>query len=321
MTLQTRNISGETEPDPSKPTAGGRKFHHKAGSFAEHIIVWFMFACSILSIFITVGIVGVLIFETISFFREVTFAQFFLDTRWTPLFSSKHFGIWPLIAGTLLTTSIAIAVALPFGLLSAIYLSEFAASNVRRAVKPLLEILAGIPTIVYGYFALILVTPFLQKIIPDLSGFNALSAGLVMGVMIIPMISSLSEDAIYAVPESLKEGAYALGSHKLPSIFQVVLPTARSGIAAATTLAISRAIGETMIVTIAAGQQAKLTFDPRVPIETMTAYIVQISLGETPAGTLEFKTIFVVGFSLFCMTLIMNILGQKLAKRHIGTTE
>src|SRR5690606_23611666 len=200
----------------------------------------------------------------------------------------------PLVAGTLLTSAIAIAVALPFGLLAAIYLSELASPRARRILKPTLELLAGVPTIVYGTFALVFVTPLLQRVVPDLAGFNALSPGIVMGFMIMPMISSLAEDALYAVPGSLREASYALGSSKLPTIFRVVLPSATSGIAAAVTLAISRAIGETMVVTIAAGQQPNLTLDPRVPIETMTAYIVSISKGDTPTGTLEYQTIFAV---------------------------
>ena len=288
---------------------------HGRKSPGERLIELVLRACGVVSILTTAGIVGVLIFETIGFFRIVSFGQFFLDTQWTPLFLHKHFGIWPLIAGTMLTSAIAIVVALPFGLLAAIYLSQFAAEGVRRVIKPALEILAGIPTIVYGFFALIFVTPLLQSFIPGLAGFNALSPGIVMGIMIIPMISSLSEDALYAVPISLREGAYALGAQKLPTIFQVILPTARSGIAAAVTLATSRAIGETMIVTIAAGQQPRLTFDPRLAVETMTAYIVQVSLGDTPHGTLEYSTIFVVGAMLFVMTFTMNIFSQRLARK------
>jgi phosphate transport system permease protein len=207
------------------------------------------------------------------------------------------------------------AVALPFGLLAAIYLSEFATHRSRKILKPLLELLAGIPTVIYGYFALVFVTPLLQQIMPSLSGFNALSPGIVMGIMIIPMISSLSEDALYAVPQHLREAAYGLGSRRLPTIFHVVVPSAFSGITAAVTLAIGRAVGETMIVTIAAGQRPTFTLDPRVPIETMTAYIIQISMGDTPRGTLEYQTIFVVGASLFAMTFCINWWSQRLARR------
>jgi phosphate transport system permease protein len=222
------------------------------------------------------------------------------------------------VGGTLLTSAIAIAVALPFGLMAAIYLSEFASEPVRKTLKPMLEVLAGVPTIVYGYFALVFVTPMLQKVIPNLAGFNALSPGIVMGVMIIPMISSLSEDALHAVPMTLKEGAYALGASRLSALFRVTIPAALSGITASVVLAISRAIGETMIVAIAAGQQPRWTLDPRVPIETMTAYIVQISLGDTPTGTIEYRTIFVVGSMLFLMTFAMNILSQRMARRFRG---
>ncbi|MBN1945146.1 MAG: phosphate ABC transporter permease subunit PstC [Bradymonadales bacterium] len=282
----------------------------------ERVIEAALLGCASLSILTTAGILGVLAFETLEFFREVSPIAFLGDSQWTPLFSEKHFGIWPLLSGTVLTSAIAVVVALPFGLMAAIYLSEFAAERTRRIIKPMLELLAGIPTIVYGYFALVFVTPLLQKVIPDLAGFNALSPGIVMGIMIIPLISSLSEDAIYAVPRSLKEASYALGASRLPTIFRVVLPSAFSGIAASVILAVSRAVGETMIVAIAAGQQPRLTFDPRVPIETMTAYIVQISMGDTPHGTLEYRTIFVVGATLFAMTLCMNLISQRLARRY-----
>lgn len=281
----------------------------------ERTIKYFLMFCSLVSIFITIGIILVLVFETVEFFKIVSWKEFLLDTEWTPLFYEKHFGIWPLVLGTFLTSAIAIVVALPFGLFAAIYLSEFAPERVRKIIKPALELLAGVPTVVYGYFALIIVTPFLQKIIPNLSGFNALSPGIVMGIMIIPLISSLSEDAIYAVPRGLREGAYALGGRKLPTIFRVVIPTASSGIVAAITLAISRALGETMIVTIAAGQQPRFTLDPRVPIETMTAFIVQVGLGDAPSGTLEYKTLFVVGSMLFFMTFVMNMWSQRLKGR------
>jgi phosphate transport system permease protein len=287
----------------------------RALPFRERLIELALLASGALSIVVTAGILLVLAFETVEFFRRVSLSEFLGDTRWTPLFVDKHFGIWPLICGTLLTSAIAIAVALPFGLLSAIYLSEFASPRARKIVKPTLELLAGVPTIVYGYFALVFITPLLQKFIPGLAGFNALAPGLVMGFMIIPMISSLSEDALYAVPNGLREAGYALGAGKLPTIFRVVVPSATSGIVAAVTLAISRAIGETMVVTIAAGQQPNLTIDPRVPIETMTAYIISISKGDTPTGTLEYRTIFAVGSMLFLMTLVMNLVSHRMARR------
>ncbi|MFN7134585.1 MAG: phosphate ABC transporter permease subunit PstC, partial [Myxococcales bacterium] len=267
------------------------------------------------SVVTTIGIIAVLLFGTAAFFSEVSFSQFFLDSEWTPLFADKHFGIWPLLGGTLLTTAIAIAVAIPLGLLSAIYLSEFAGTRARRLLKPMLEMLAGVPTVIYGYFALTMVTPLLQRIVPGLSGFNALSAGLVMGVMVLPIIASISEDAIHAVPTGLREASYALGADRLSTIFRVVVPAAFSGIAASIILGISRAIGETMIVAIAAGQQPRLTADPRVPVETMTAYIVQVSLGDTPTGTLEYRTIFAVGTALFVMTLGLNLISHQLRRR------
>ncbi|NQW21887.1 MAG: phosphate ABC transporter permease subunit PstC [SAR202 cluster bacterium] len=281
----------------------------------ERAIAVFLFLCSFLSILTTVGIVAVLLFEAISFFTEVSFLEFITGTRWTPLFSSKQFGVLALVAGTTLTAVLAMMVALPLGLLSAIYLSEYAPSRVRNTVKPILEILAGIPTVVYGYFALLFVTPLLRGISEDISVFNALSAAIVMGLMILPMVSSLSEDAMRAVPRTLREGAYALGSTKLEVSTLVVVPAALSGIVSAFILAVSRAIGETMIVTIAAGQNPNFTLNPFVPIETMTAYIVQVSMGDTPAGSIEFKTIFAVALLLFAITLVMNLLSQYVVSR------
>ena len=290
--------------------------HRKKNLLGEKIVYLFLLLCGVLSLLTTLGIILVLFFETFSFFQEVSFAQFFLDTQWTPLFVNKHFGIWPLIAGTFLVSLIAMLVAMPIGLLSAIYLSEYASDRIRRTIKPILEILAGVPTVVYGYFALLFVTPLLQKIIPQLSGFNALGPGIVMGIMITPMISSLSEDAMFAVPKSLREGAYALGSSQFQVALKVVFPAAFSGISAACILAISRAIGETMIVTIAAGQQPRFTLSPFVPIETMTAFIVQVSLGDTPHGTIAYKTIFAVGTTLFLGTFLLNLASQWLRERY-----
>lgn len=281
----------------------------------EQVVRSVFFIFSLISIFTTLGIVFVLVFEAIGFFQEVSILEFLTDTLWTPLFYDKHFGILPLLCGTLLTSLIAMLVAGPLGLLTAIFLSEYASPRVRRICKPILEILAGVPTVVYGYFALLFVTPLLQKIIPSLSGFNALSPGIVMGIMILPLVSSLSEDAMYVVPQGLREAAYALGSTKMEVSLKVVVPAAFSGITTSFILAISRAIGETMLVTIAAGQMAQLTFNPLVPIQTMTAYIVQVSLGDTPAGSLEYKTIFAVGLVLFLLTLILNLVAQWLRKR------
>jgi phosphate transport system permease protein len=281
----------------------------------EFLIEKLLFVCASGSILVTAGIVLVLLFETAQFFGEVPITEFLFGTVWTPLFFDKHFGVLPLLAGTLLASGIAMAVAVPAGLLTAIYLSEYAPPLVRRIVKPVLEVLAGVPTVVYGYFALLFVTPVLQNFLPGLGGFNALSPGIVMGIMILPLVSSLSEDAMRSVPNGLREGAYALGATRMEAAVRVVLPAAFSGISAAVVLAISRAIGETMIVAIAAGQQPRLTLDPRVPVETMTAYIVQVSLGDTPAGTIEYRTIFAVGMLLFLSTFLLNLLSNLLREK------
>lgn len=281
----------------------------------EPLIEWALFLCAALSILTTVGIILVLLGETIAFLRVVRITEFLFGTEWTPLFANRRFGVLPLVSGTLLVAAIAMAVALPAGLLSAIYLSEYAKPGVRRVIKPVLEVLAGVPTVVYGYFALLFVTPLLQRFIPGLAGFNALSPGMVMGIMILPLISSLSEDALHAVPNGLREGAYALGSNRLQTTLRVVVPGAFSGITAASILAVSRAVGETMIVAIAAGQQPRLTLNPLVPVETMTAYIVQVSMGDTPAGTLEYRTIFAVGMLLFLSTFVLNLASSWLRER------
>lgn len=290
------------------PSSRSRRLH-------ERLIERALFLCAALSILTTVGIVGVLAVESAGFFRAVSWVEFLTGTEWTPLFASQQFGVLPLVTGTLLVSAIAMAVALPMGLLSAIYLSEYAPQRVRRVVKPVLEILAGVPTVVYGYFALLFVTPLLQRFVPGLAGFNALSPGIVMGLMILPLVSSLSEDAMRAVPRGLREGAYALGATRMQTALTVVVPAALSGITAASILAVSRAIGETMIVAIAAGQQPRLTANPLVPIETMTAYIVQVSLGDTPQGTLEYRTIFAVGMLLFVMTFALNLASTWLRER------
>jgi phosphate transport system permease protein len=287
--------------------------------FFERTIERFLAACGFLTIAVTCAIIYVLVSESAAFFSHVSFADFFLDTQWTPLFAEKHFGIWPLVTGTLLTALIAMAVALPTGLLAAIYLSQFCPKRVRSILKPALEVLAGIPTLVYGYFALIVLTPILQSVIPSLAGFNALSPGLIMGVMIVPMIASLSEDALRAVPNELREGAWALGADPFKTTLRVVVPAAFSGIAASVILALSRAIGETMIVAIAAGQQPRLGFDPTKPVETMTAYIVQVALGDTPADSPEFRSIFAVGAILFVMTFATNLASQLLTRRFRAT--
>ncbi|MEJ5240791.1 MAG: phosphate ABC transporter permease subunit PstC [Anaerolineales bacterium] len=283
--------------------------------WTEKIVKGVLFGMALISVLTTVGIVFVLLRETISFFLQVSPAQFFLDTRWTPLFASKRFGIWPLVNGTFLVTLVALVVALPLGLLAAIFMSEYAGTTLRRWLKPVLEILAGIPTVVYGYFALTFITPLLQRIFPQTQVFNALSAGLAMGFMILPLVASLSEDAFSAVPYSLREAAYSLGATRLEVATQVVLPAAFSGVTAAFILAFSRAVGETMIVAIAAGQQPKLTLNVLESIETMTAYIVQVSLGDTPHQSIAYLTIFAVGMMLFLITLTLNIISHFVAQK------
>ncbi len=282
----------------------------------EKIIEKGLWLSAFVTVVTTVGIIWVLFSQSFTFFQEVSLVDFLTDSQWTPLFAQKHFGILPLLAGTFLTTIIAIAVALPVGLTIAVYLNEYAPKNVTRVVKPLLEVLAAIPTVVYGFFALLVVTPFLQQIFPDMSGFNALSPGIVMGIMIIPFVSSLSEDALRAVPNSLREASYGIGSTRFQTAFKVLVPAAASGIIASVILAISRAIGETMIVAIAAGQQPRLTLNPMVPIETITAFIVQVSLGDVPHGSLEYKTIFAAGMMLFILTFILNNISFWINRRY-----
>lgn len=278
-------------------------------------IRWALFLCASLSILTTAGIISVLVFETVEFFGEVSIKDFLFDRQWTPLFYEKHFGIMSLVCGTLIITAIAMFVSIPLGIMSAIYLNEYSGDRFRSVAKPILEVLAGIPTVVYGYFALFYVTPLLQTVVPGLAGFNALSPGIVMGIMILPMVSSLSEDAMRSVPNSLREGAYAMGATKLQVAVKVVIPAAVSGIVSSFILAMSRAIGETMIVTIASGQMPRLTMDPRVPIETITAYIVQVSLGDTPTGTIEYNTIFAAGMTLFIFTFVLSIISHWLKQR------
>lgn len=288
----------------------------RARHFRERAIKLVLAACAYVSVLTTFGIVFVLLFETINFFREVSIVEFFTSTTWSAAFANPQFGILVLASGTLLTTLIAIAVALPVGLLAAIFLSEYASPRLRRWLKPALEILAGVPTIVYGYFALTFVTPLLREtIFPTMTIFNALSAGLVMGVMIIPTIASVSEDAIHAVPRSLREGAYALGATRRETATRIVLPAALSGIVAATILGISRAVGETMIVAVAAGNLAQLATNPLESVQTMTAFIVQVASGDTPTGSLTYNTIFAVGSTLFVMTLILNIVSYVFVRR------
>lgn len=282
----------------------------------ERIIKLLLQLFTSITILTTIGIIAVLLFESISFFKEVSILEFITGTQWTPLFSEKSFGVLALVSGTFLTASIAIVVALPIGLTIAVYLNMYAPKSIRKSLKPFLEVLAAIPTVVYGFFALATVTPYLQYIYPDLETFNSLSAGIVMGIMIIPFISSLSEDALYAVPKSLKEAAFGMGSTKFQTAHRVMLPAASSGIIVSVILAISRAIGETMIVTIAAGQQAQFTFDPTIPIQTITSFIVQVSMGDAPQGSLEYKTIFAAGLTLFLFTFILNSISFYMKKKY-----
>lgn len=270
----------------------------------------------LVTIITTLAIIWVLVSESWGFFQEVSILNFLTDTEWTPLFTNKHYGILPLLSGTILTTLIALLTALPFGIIIAVYLSEYAPKGFRKSIKPALETLAAVPTVVYGFFALTVVTPFLQFFIPGLSTFNALSAGIVMGIMIIPLISSLSEDALQAVPKSLREASFGMGATRFQTAFKVVVPAASSGILVSIILGISRAIGETMVVAIAAGQQPTLTFDPRKAVETITAYIVQVSLGDVQHGSLEYRTIFAAGISLFVFTFLLNHISYRLKKKY-----
>lgn len=278
-----------------------------------------LFASASVSVVTTLAIAISLGVEAIGFFREVPLIRFLTEREWTPLFEIKKFGILPLVCGTFLVAGIAMILAVPFGIFIATYLAEYASERTRRFLKPVIEVLAGIPSVLYGYFALLFVTPLLQKFIPSLSGFNALSPGIVLAFMVLPTIASLSEDIIYAVPQSIREASLALGATKLQTTFRAVLPAASSGIIAACLLGFSRAIGETMLVTIAAGQQPNLTLNPLEPIQTMTAYIVQVSLGDVPHGSLEYRTIFAVGLTLFLITLVFNLLGLLLRERFIRT--
>lgn len=272
--------------------------------------------CAMISVVTTLAIAGVLVYESAAFFAEVSPLRFLTETQWTPQFVEQHFGIWPLLAGTFLVTGIAALVAIPIGLASAIYVAEYAPLGLRRVLKPGLELLAGVPSVVYGYFALTFVTPLLQQIVPQLGVYNALSAGIVVGIMIIPVVASLSEDALRAVPRSLADGAYALGATKIEVVLRVMLPGAISGIIASFILAISRAIGETMIVTLAAGATPRLTLDPTDSIQTMTAFIVQVSLGDTPQGSTVYRSLFAVGLVLFLLTFAMNLAANWVIRKY-----
>ncbi|MBD2871571.1 phosphate ABC transporter permease subunit PstC [Paenibacillus sp. IB182493] len=290
-------------------------FKNKRVSVMNKLMPVLLFLCASVSVLTTIGIVITLITETYQFFQKIPIFDFLFGTKWSPLIPPKSFGVLPLLSGTLMITFIACLVAIPIGLASAIYLSEYAPKKVRKVIKPILEVLAGVPTIVYGYFALSLITPLIQKVFDSAGVFNALSAGIVVGIMIIPMVCSLSEDAMSAVPRSLRDGAYALGATRLEVALRIVVPAAFSGIVASAVLAFSRAIGETMIVTVAAGSTPNMTVNPLDSIQTMTAYIVQVSLGDTPHGTVEYGSIFAVGMTLFVITFLLNILAQFIARK------
>jgi len=282
----------------------------------EYIIESALFLCALSAVATTIAIAVILVYESIPFFQHVPLSHFLTDTQWTPLFDDAHYGILPLLSGTLVTTAVALCVAIPLGTLIAIYLSEFAPHRVREIIKPFLELLGAVPTVVYGYFALTLVTPLLQNtVLPDLPGFNMLSAGLVMGIMIIPYVSSVSEDAMRAVPMHVREGSYAMGATRYQTATRVVFPSAISGISAAYILGISRAVGETMVVTVAAGQQPNFTWNPSEPAATITAYIVQVSLGDLPHGSIGYQTIFAAGLTLMLITLLFNVIGFYLSRR------
>jgi phosphate transport system permease protein len=281
----------------------------------ERLIELLLFFAALVSVFTTVGIVYILVKESVLFFQHVPLSDFLTDRQWTPLFDDAHFGILVLLSGTLTSSAVGLAVAIPLGTIIAIYLSEFAPYRLREVVKPVLEMLGGVPTIVYGYFALLFLTPLLQQLIPGLPGFNLLSAGIVMGIMIIPYVSSISEDAMRAVPMSLREGSYATGATRLQTALRVVVPAAFSGIASAYILGISRAVGETMILAVAAGMQPNLTFNPLEPAATITAFIVQVALGDLPHGSIGYQTIFAAGLTLMLFTLACNLAGHLLRKR------
>lgn len=281
----------------------------------DRIIEAFLLAAGLVAVFITAAIVYILVSESLPFFSHVSLVDFFTDTMWTPMFDAPRFGIMPLLAGTLVTTFVALCVAIPCGIVIAIYLSEFAPHRVREIVKPFLELLGAVPTVVYGYFALLMITPFLRRFFPDLPGFNMLSPGLVIGIMIIPYIASVSEDAMRSVPNYMREGSYAMGATRFQTALRVVLPGAISGIAAAFILGISRAVGETMVVAVAGGLQPNLTWNPMESAATITAFIVQVSLGDLPHGSIGYQSIFAAGLTLMATTLIFNIAGFLLTRR------
>jgi phosphate transport system permease protein len=315
MSSESRSQNAVLAPVSAAPKAH-RLAIRRTRRLREHAIEAILFLAAFVSVGTTVGIVYILVAESLVFFGQVPLRDFLFDTQWTPLFADARFGIMVLLSGTIVASFVALAVAIPIGTVIAIYLSEFASVRVREIAKPLLELLSGVPTIVYGYFALLFVTPILQWLIPSLPGFNLLSAGIVMGIMIVPYVSSIAEDAMRAVPMSLREGSFAMGASRLQTALKVVVPAAFSGLAAAYILGISRAVGETMIVAIAAGMQPNLTWNPLEPAATVTAYIVQVALGDLPHGSIGYQTIFVAGLTLMLLTLAFNVLGFWLRRRY-----
>jgi len=308
QSADARYLTGRHEIRTLHAGLAGRKLRERA-------IELTLFLCALFSVAITLGIAWVLLYESWQFFEKVSLVDFLTDTQWTVLFENPRYGILPLVTGTLVTSGIALLVALPLGTTIAIYLSEYASSTLREILKPILELLSAVPTIVFGYFALLFITPLLQRILPELPGFNMLSAGIVIGIMIIPYVSSLSEDALKAVPVDIREGSYAMGATRLQTALRVLVPAAFSGIASACVLGFSRAVGETMVVAVAAGTQPNLTLNPMESAATITAYIVQVSLGDLPHGSIAYQSIFAAGFALMCMTLVFNIGGYLLRKR------
>jgi len=308
-------VPGDISVTPPSGAMAARLAHRRSRILREKAIELLLFLAAMVSVFTTIGIVYVLVKESVVFFQHVPLLDFLTDTQWTPLFDDAHFGIVVLLSGTLTSSLVALAIAIPLGTLIAIYLSEFAPFSVREVAKPFLELLGGVPTIIYGYFALLFVTPILQWFYPELPGFNLLSAGIVMGIMIVPYVASISEDAMRAVPMSLREGSYAMGATRFQTAVNVVVPAAFSGIASAYILGISRAVGETMILAVAAGMQPNLTFNPLEPAATITAFIVQVALGDLPHGSVGYQTIFAAGLTLMLFTLVCNVAGHVLRKR------
>jgi phosphate transport system permease protein len=307
-------VPGEIPAAPQSGAMNARLAYRRSRILREKAIELALFFAALVSVFTTVGIVYVLVKESVVFFSHVSLVDFLTDRQWTPLFDDAHFGIMVLLSGTFTSSAVALAIAIPLGTVIAIYLSEFAPFSVREVAKPFLELLGGVPTIVFGYFALLFVTPILQWFYPELPGFNLLSAGIVMGIMIIPYVASISEDAMRAVPMNLREGSYAMGATRYQTAVHVVVPAAFSGIASAYILGISRAVGETMILAVAAGMQPNLTFNPLEPAATITAFIVQVALGDLPHGSIGFQTIFAAGLTLMLVTLAFNIAGHMLRK-------